>query len=247
VTELLNASDINSTDLVLEIGAGKGIITEQLCQRAGQVIAIEKDEKLANEMMAKFKNVNNLKIHKRDFLEFGLPTTPYKVFANIPFSITAEIMNRILRAKNLPEEIYLILQKEVVEKFMGIPSETQSSVLAKPWYEVETLGEIDRTNFLFKPQVRIVFVRFKKRKTSFIKKEDKRDFWNFVTFGFGQWKPTVVEAYKKVFSFEQMDTLKKSLKLADKKPSELSFDTWLLFFKTYKRIASEKQKEVIRQ
>lgn len=241
VRELIDSSNINSNDLVLEIGAGKGIITSQLCQRAKEVIAIEKDEALYKKLIYEFNNLKNLKIYKYDFLEFGLPKTPYKIFSNIPFSITAEIMNRILRSENLPEEIYLILQKEVAEKFMGVPSETMSSILAKPWYEIKILGEIDRTNFLFKPQVKIVFTKFKKRDKAFIKDEDKRDFWDFITYGFSQWKVTVLEAYKKKFSFKQRDILKKTLEI-NKKPSEVDFDTWLKLFKTYERLNKNKTK-----
>lgn len=245
VIELLDASNISADDLILEIGPGKGIITKELCKRAKSVIAVEKDKKLADELIKSTRDLENLKIINQDFLDYYLPTTPYKVFSNIPFSITAKIVNKFLKSQNMPESMYLIMQKEVAEKFKGIPNETQSSILTKPFYEVEILGDIDRTNFTSKPQVIIDFVQFKKREIPFIKIEDKKDFFDFVIYGFNQWKGTFLDAYKKVFTFAQLDTLKKTYKLNNLKPSEVSFDNWLLVYKTYKRIATEEQKDKI--
>lgn len=236
VEELIEVSDLTKDDVVVEIGAGKGIITEALRRKVKEVIAVEKDPKLAMESNAICE----------DFLDFELPTTPYKIFSNIPFSITSEIMAKILQHPILPKTMYLIMQKEVEQKFEGRPIETQSSVLTKPWYEIETLGEIDRTSFTLKPQIKIVFVKFNKRKLPFIKDEDKKDFREFVIYGFNQWQPTVLLAYKKVLTFAQLDHIKKMLKIGNEKPGQLSFDKWLLLFKTYQKVANEKQRGVVK-
>lgn len=236
MSELIEVSDLNADDLVVEIGSGKGIITEALRRKVREVIAIEKDEKLAMESNAICA----------DILKYELPKMPYKIFSNIPFSITSEIMAHIMQSVVLPESMYLIMQKETAEKFEGKPAETLSSILTKPWYEVETLGEIDRTSFTLKPQIKIVFAKFTKRKMAFIKDEDKNDFRDFVTYGFSQWKPTVVEAYKKVFTFAQMDHVKKMLKIGEEAPGKLSFDKWLLLFKTFQKIANYEQRKLVR-
>ncbi|MDP4010133.1 MAG: 23S ribosomal RNA methyltransferase Erm [Candidatus Shapirobacteria bacterium] len=246
VTELLEVSDINKDDTVLEIGAGKGIITYQLCKVAKDVIAIEKDFDLAHDLIEEGKKIPNLKVIVKDFLEFNLPSVPYKIFSNIPFSITAKILHKILKSGNLPKSIYLIMQQETAKKFMGIPGETQSSVSAKPFYDIEILGDIDRTNFTLKPQVKIVFVQFKLKEKSFIKKEDKEDFFDFVIYGFNQWQPTVVESFKNIFSYNQLKSLKKIYKLGELKPSELSFDNWLLLFKSYQKIVTNDQKNLVK-
>lgn len=246
VTELLEVSDINKDDTVLEIGAGKGIITYQLCKAAKDVIAIEKDFDLAHDLIEEGKKIPNLKVIVKDFLEFNLPIIPYKIFSNIPFSITAKILHKILKSGNLPESIYLIMQQETAEKFMGIPGESQSSISAKPFYDIEILGDIDRTNFTLKPQIKIVFVQFKLKEQPFIKKEDKDDFFDFVIYGFNQWRSTVVESFKNIFSYNQLKSLKKIYKLGELKPSELSFDNWLLLFKSYQKIVPQNQKNLVR-
>ncbi len=246
VTELLDTSDINSNDLVLEIGPGKGIITKELAKKAKNVIAVEKDAVLSSELFKDLKDVSNLKIVTQDILNFNLPSTPYKVFSNIPFSITSEILAKFLKSINLPEAMYFIMQREAAEKFIGYPAETQSSILVKPWYDIEILGNIDRTNFTLKPQVIISFIQFLKKETPFIKIEDKQDYRDFVIYGFNQWQPTILESFQKIFSYNQLKIFKKTLKIGDIKPSEATFDMWLGLYKFYKKFVSEEKKNLIR-
>lgn len=227
VRELMAATDITADDLVIEIGSGKGIITKELRKKNVEVIAIEKDVELAEATGAV----------PVDFLEYALPRKrKYKIFSNIPFSKTSEIINKIMLEKNMPEMMYLIMQLEAAEKFAGQQYQTQSSVLTLPWFEVKILGEIDRTNFTLKPQVKIVFVEFRKREKPFIGDDDKIKFRKFVVNGFGAWKGTFLEAYKKMFTYNQLKKVEKMYQLTGKKPSEVSFDNWLLVFKTWKRL-----------
>lgn len=245
VKELLDSADLNNSDFVLEIGPGKGIITTQLAKIVGRVVAVEVDDKLASDLKLKYNREYNIKIIHQDFLDYELPKEPYKVFSNIPFSKTSEILSKFLEAELMPESMYLIMQKETAEKFAGLPHETQSSILTKPFFEIEILGEIDRTNFLFKPQVHIVFVKFTKRSLFYIKEENRAEFRKFVIYGFNQWKMTLSEAFKKVFTYVQRKRLEKSLKFGGLKPSEVSFDTWLILFKSYLKITTAEQKKIL--
>ena len=218
VREIVAEANLNKDDLILEIGSGKGIITKELRKTVRQVIAIEKDKELAEITGAIWA----------DFLEYELPKEKYKVFSNIPFSITSEIINKLLTANQMPEEMYLILQQEAAEKFAGLPKESQSSILTKPFYEVEILGDIDRTNFTLKPQVKIVLTKFTKREKSFILLEDRDEFRKFVIYNFNY--------FLKSFTFPQKKKIEQMYNLSGKKPTEVSFDTWLILYKTFKRL-----------
>jgi len=88
VENLINKADIDHNDSVVEIGPGKGIITKILAEKAGRVIAVEVEEKLYTKLKDKFKDRKNVKIIKADFLKWQLPSSPYKVFSNIPFNLT---------------------------------------------------------------------------------------------------------------------------------------------------------------
>lgn len=247
VNELLDSTDVGSNDTVLEIGPGKGIITKQLADRVKKVIGVEKDKELADELKVSLAEYSNVEIINMDILDYKLLLTDYKIVANIPFNITAKIINKILESPTQALSMYLVMQLEAAEKYTGGQGETQSSILTKPWYETQILGFIDRTNFTLKPQVKIVFIEFLKRETPFIKDEDKMGFRDFVIWGFNQWQPTLMEGYKKVLTFKQIATLKKTLKIGEVKPSELSFDKWLLLFKMANKVLSPEGKTLMKK
>ncbi len=118
VASLLDRSSINSDDVIYEIGPGKGIITKQLALRCKQVVAIEKDPRLSALLLQKFADRPNVIIHPGDFLHYHLPCQPYKVFANIPFNITASIVTKLTASEYPPEEAYLTMQKEAAEMLL---------------------------------------------------------------------------------------------------------------------------------
>jgi 23S rRNA (adenine-N6)-dimethyltransferase len=256
VKELLSVSSINPNDIVVEIGPGRGIITKELIVRSKEVIAIEKDLDLYQGLIEKFKDIKNLKILNKDFLNWNLPNQSYKVFSNIPFNITAEIIDKFLKSKNKPIEIYFVLQTEAAEKYQGGEIETQNSILSKIFYDVEILGEIDRTAFTPKPQINISFIKFTLKN----QKErlpcqgemsegqrgfDYQQFRDFVIYGFNQWKADIFNAYKKIFSYQQFKLINKNLKINQLKPSQLKLNQWLDFFDIYQKFAPISKKDLI--
>lgn len=120
VKNLIALSKISKQDNILEIGPGKGIITQNLSKASKSVTAIELDEKLAEELKTKFKG-SNVKIVKGDFLDYKVQSYEYKVFSNIPFNITANIINKLLGSKNQPTQLFLIMQYEAFLKYAGLP------------------------------------------------------------------------------------------------------------------------------
>ena len=110
VSGLIEKSLITKNDVVYEIGAGQGIITEKLLKAAKKVIAFEIDENLFNKLLTRFKNETKLELKKGDFQKYPLPTNPYKVFSNIPFNITSAVINRLTQTNNPPQDSFLIIQ-----------------------------------------------------------------------------------------------------------------------------------------
>ena len=245
IRQLLEASNINPNDYVLEIGPGRGIITEQLINKSQKVLAIEKDPELFEFLTDKFKDKANLKLINKDFLNFDLPKTDYKIFSNIPFDITAEIIDKVLKSDVLPQDLYLIMQQEAAEKYLGERVETQSSVLVKPFYDVQILGDIDRTSFTKKPQVNIVFTHFSLKKEFLIDQSFYQNFRDFVIYGFNQWQPNIQKSFKAVFSFNQFKFINSHLKVNHLKPSELTFNQWLDFFNIYIKYVPNNKKDLV--
>lgn len=188
VRRLVASSSIGPGDVVYEIGPGRGIITAELARAAGQVVAIEKDPKLMRRLRERFRDVENVEIIEQDFLQFSIRERDYKIFANIPYSITASIIRKILSVSPVPSEAYLIVQKEPARKFSGRPSETLFSLLAKPFFEFQIMAELKRMDFDPVPDVDSVLLRIARRREPLLQKEDAALYRDFVRYGFGRWK-----------------------------------------------------------
>lgn len=246
VKQLLSVSSISFDDLVLEIGPGKGIITQELLKITGKLIAVEKDRNLINFLQTKYNSFPNFKLINQDFLSYNLPKNNYKIFSNIPFSITADILNKILKSPNKPQELYLIIQLEAAKKYCLSPNfNNQDAVLTSPYYDVKILGDIDRSAFTPKPQVDIVFAKFTLKNKPLINDSDYSEFRNFITYGFNQWKPNIFEIYKKIFSYDQFKKINHQLQINSLKPSQLSLNQWLDFFAVYQKFVSIQKKKLL--
>jgi 23S rRNA (adenine-N6)-dimethyltransferase len=243
VRSLLEASSLEAGDIVYEIGPGRGIITAELARIARNVIAIEKDDDLVRELQTRFQGSDNVRIMAGDFLRYRIPDRTYKVFANIPYNLTAEIMRKILYTPPVPDEAYLILQKEAAQKFSGCPRETQFSVLAKPAFEFRVIRELRRTDFEPVPRVDSVLLRIKKRDAALVQQEDASLYRRFVQYGFSTWKYSLKSIFKPVFSYEQWKHLSRDLQFPlDVIPSQLTFEQWLGLFECFKqRVPRNKQ------
>jgi len=246
VKELLSVSSILPNDLVVEIGPGLGIITQELIKVAREVIAVEKDRDLFADLKIKFNQAKNLKIFNQDFLEWTLPVKPYKIFSNIPFNITAEIIDKLLKNQNKPTEFYFVMQLEAAQKYiLNDQFNAQNSILLAPFYNIEILGDIDRTSFTPKPQVDIVFVKFTIKNKFLFDLPIYNQFRDFIIFGFNQWKSNIFEIYKKIFSYDQFKKINHQLKINNLKPSQLSFDQWQKLFEIYIKFVSPEKKKTI--
>lgn len=137
----------------LEIGPGLGTLTSSLLKRFDKVIAVEFDEKLANNLPKSFPG-KNLEVVNADFLKYDLATVPegYVVAGNIPYYITSPIIEKLLTAENLPEKVVLLMQKEVAERIVD-DKETMLSLFVKNRAEIELGPIVKRGEFTPPPKV----------------------------------------------------------------------------------------------
>ena len=243
VRSLLDTSSIGLYDVVCEIGSGRGIITAELARIARRVIAVEKDPILVERLRARFQGVDNVEVIENDFLHYHIPHREYKIFANIPYNITADVVRKILFSPPIPNEAYLMMQKEAAEKISGSPSETQFSILAKPLFDIRIIRELRRTDFEPVPNVDSVLIQIKKRQSLLIQEEDTFLYRSFVRYGFGRWKKSLKLIFKPIFTYGQWKRLSKDLHFPlDATPSQLTFEQWLGLFETFKqRVPGNKQ------
>jgi 23S rRNA (adenine-N6)-dimethyltransferase len=231
VERLVTRAQIGPDDLVLEIGPGRGIITEVLARRAGRVIAIEKDRALAAALGRRFIENPNVTIQAADFLNVSLPREPFKVFASLPFNATSEIVGKLLTAPCPPEDLHLVVQREAAERFSGRPRESLVAVLLKPWFEPSIVHRFQRHDFAPAPRVDVVMLRLHKRGPPLVDSADARLFRDFVSYGFTAWRPSVISALEHLVGRLRARQVAHEVGLAlDAPPSQVRFELWLRLF-----------------
>ena len=231
ITDLIRQSSITGEDLVYEIGPGTGSITSELAKVCRQVIATEIDKNLYEKLKVKFTSLSNVQIVFGDFNISQLPKQQYKVFSNIPFNITASIIKKLTDSDKPPVDTYLFVQEESADKFCGNSKETQSSLLIKPWFDISVIYHFKKTDFRPVPNVEIVLLRMARRIQPLVTANNKQLYKDFVVYSFNQWKPTLKEGLKNIFSDIQFTRLSNNLKFSiNSKPTDLTFDQWLGLF-----------------
>lgn len=229
---LINNSGINADDIVLDIGAGRGIITEELSKYAKKVIAYELDDRYYEELKLKFDKYPNVLLRKEDFLNTGLPKEKFKIFSNIPFAITSDIVNKIADINSELQEAFLFVQKESAERYLGIPKGTQISTILSFMYEVSIFEELYREDFRPIPSVDVVLLSMKSKGLDSGDYELYRD---FVTYIFNQMNGSVLDTFKKLFTFNQLKYIKEYLKKNDySKPTGIPSDYYIDIFQRFK-------------
>jgi 16S rRNA (adenine1518-N6/adenine1519-N6)-dimethyltransferase len=182
---IIGAAAPGPADTVLEIGPGLGVMTRQLVQRAGQVVAVETDPVLA-ELLTR-DAPTNLQVVQQDILQFntaGLPAG-YKVIANIPYYVTSKIFRLLLESPNPPSVMSLLIQKEVAERIVARPGQLSVLALSVQYYgRPELVGMIDRHKFWPAPKVDSAVLRVTLTGPAFA--ADPAKLFRLIKAGFGE-------------------------------------------------------------
>ncbi|MFF5480239.1 ErmE/ErmH/ErmO/ErmR family 23S rRNA (adenine(2058)-N(6))-methyltransferase [Streptomyces sp. NPDC012935] len=170
--------------LLLEVGAGKGALTEQLAPRCRRLLAYEIDPRLVPALRSRFSDTPQVRVVGEDFLTARPPRTPFSVAGNVPFSRTAAIVDWCLRAPALTDAT-LLTQLEYARKRTGdYGSWTLLTVLTWPRYEWRLLGRVGRRSFRPVPGVDAGIVRIERRGTPLLDAGAHESWTRLVELGF---------------------------------------------------------------
>ncbi|MDP3934976.1 MAG: 16S rRNA (adenine(1518)-N(6)/adenine(1519)-N(6))-dimethyltransferase RsmA [Candidatus Giovannonibacteria bacterium] len=162
--EMARAAEISKKDIVLEVGPGLGSLTEILAERAGKVIAIEKDRDLIPVLREKFKNYKNVEIIEGDILKIKYLPLPllvkegikhYKIVANLPYYITSRFLRLFLSQTRFRSKLMvLMVQKEVAERILARDGkESLLSLSVKAYAKAEIIRRVSKNFFSPPPKV----------------------------------------------------------------------------------------------
>ena len=165
---IISAAEISPDDTIVEVGPGLGILTEELARRAGGVIAIELDDKLAallKKTLASFKNVtivndNVLNIEPGDLLARRGVNPVYKVVANLPYYITSPVLRHFLDSSARPQVMIFMVQKEVAEAIAAKPGDMSLLSVSVQFYgKPEIISYVPAESFYPAPEVDSALLR----------------------------------------------------------------------------------------
>lgn len=229
VEQLVDQAGFGPNDTVLDIGAGSGSITRALAGHAGHVIAYEADERLATELVGKFLANPSVQIVMGDFMSADLPVTAYKVFANIPFNKTSEIIRKLLDSFNPPADAYLIMQREAALKFAGEPKrQSLFSVLHAPWFSFEIQRTFHARDFTPQPRAAVVLLHISLRLVPLVSASEAEPYRDFVSYVYNHANPNILPSLKQLFPGSRFDAAEHALgPKVTAKPSQLETHDWL--------------------
>lgn len=156
--EIVGLAQITQQDPVLEIGPGKGILTQFLLESANPLTALEIDKKLCAELQQKFAGKENFHLIEADAAKFdyGSIKPRCKVVSNLPYYAGTHIVKRLIDYRAHITDMTVMLQKEVVDRFVAHPGQKEYgslSVFIQFHCQAERLMEIDKTAFSPPPKI----------------------------------------------------------------------------------------------
>ena len=161
VKKIIQASDIKSNDLVLEIGPGTGVLTQALVDAGAQVVAVETDPSLIEPLRQRFGG--RIQLIEDDVLTFPVHRFfhhfSYKLIANIPYNITSDLLRHFLTQKPKPSRMILMVQKEVGERITAKPPHMSILAISVQIYgQPKIIAKVSKKHFSPQPQVDSVVV-----------------------------------------------------------------------------------------
>ena len=203
IKKIVEAGEVSSSDLVVEIGPGIGSMTAEIAKAAGKVIAVEIDKNLIpalHENLGAYKNVSivNQDIMKADIKELiNGWIGPLKVISNLPYYITTPIIMMLLEGDIAWDTLVFMVQKEVAQRLAGTPSTKDYSAIsiAVRYYSVPKLAfTVSKNCFIPKPDVDSAVVKLKKRDLDCVRDINKELFFKVVKASFGQRRKTLLNS-----------------------------------------------------
>jgi 16S rRNA (adenine1518-N6/adenine1519-N6)-dimethyltransferase len=193
------------TDVIVEIGPGRGAITDALARRAGHLHAVELDRDLAALLRERFAAIPNVTIHEADALSFnfGKLGASLRIVGNLPYNISTPLLFHLLKFRECILDMHFMLQKEVVERITAEPGSKaygRLGIMLGCHLQAETLFDVDRLAFSPPPAVTSAVVRLDPLPARTFAIDKPSHLSTLVTTAFMQRRKTLRNALKKVAS-----------------------------------------------
>ena len=225
INRIVDAANIYQEDIVVEIGAGIGVLTESIVQKAKRVIAVEIDRNLVEVLKDKLGGYDNVEVHCGDILKFDFNSvakahnSKIKIIGNVPYNISSPLIFRLLSFRPVISDFMLMLQKEIVQRLVSIPNNKiygVPSVILQMFASVEKIFDVPSACFYPQPKVESAVIRGAFREKPFVHLQNEIFFTGLVKALFAQRRKMLINNLKNATFLEGLsdDDLKEALKSA---------------------------------
>lgn len=226
VNNIVDSSEINKEDLVIEIGPGLGTLTNILLQKAGKVIAVELDSRMITILKNRFYLYDNFEIINDDILKIDLNSIikknreerqfkHVKIVANLPYYITTPIIMKLLEDRLNLDSIIIMIQQEVAQRIIAIPGTKLSGAITYGVYyyaQSESIVVVPSESFMPAPKVNSQVIKLNIRNKPPVELKDRDLFFNIIKASFMQRRKTLINALVNSRIIDTKDDAKEILK-----------------------------------
>ena len=207
INKIIEVSNINSDDIIIEIGPGLGVLTNLLLEKSENVIAVELDKRMITILQDRFSKNKNLELINQDILKVDLKklietkkkkeNSQVKIVANLPYYISTPIIMKLLEEYKIIDEIIVMVQKEVAER---ITAKTGTRMAGSITYGVEYYSTayseilVPKESFIPKPKVESEVIKLILRKNINEDSQFEKELFSVIKAGFLQRRKTLANA-----------------------------------------------------
>lgn len=208
IEKIIESSNIEKEDLIIEIGPGLGVLTERLLKKSNNVVVIELDKKMIEILQNRFCLNRNLEIINNDVLKVDLEKliknkkeqtniNKVKIVANLPYYISTPIIMKLLENRLEISEIIVMVQKEVAQRLGAETGKREAGAItyAVEYYAQATpIIDVPKESFIPSPKVESQVIKLEVRQNPKIEVEDEELLFNIIQKSFMQRRKTLSNA-----------------------------------------------------
>jgi 16S rRNA (adenine1518-N6/adenine1519-N6)-dimethyltransferase len=250
---ILAAAGLSSTDTVIEVGPGLGLMTGELARRAGWVIAIELDNRLADILKKTLVDFDNIVILNEDVLgtdpaallqgqppSFPPTLRPYKVVANLPYYITSPVLRHFLEASVKPEIMVVMVQKEVAEAIVAEAGQRSVLSISVQFYgKPSIVTYVSAASFFPPPEVDSAIVKIEVYRRPPVAVDNIEGFFKLVRAGFTAARKQVANSLSQGLGLNKLEVLKLLEKTGidpRRRAETFTLEEWAKLWQVYKQV-----------
>ena len=245
---ILATAQLKPEDVVVEVGPGLGVLTRGLAERAGRVVAIELDDRLAAILRQTFSSFTNITIINEDVLKvepaalFGEvevepPPKNYKVVANLPYYITSPVLRHFLEARLKPQIMVVMVQKEVAEEITARPGRMSLLGISVQLYGEPTIaGYVPAQCFYPAPEVDSALLRVVPYPQPAVEVTDRESFFSLVRAGFSASRKQLANSLAQglgISKTEVLSLLERAEIVPQRRAETLTLEEWAHLWRVY--------------